>query len=208
MDLGRSVGVGLAVFSLAVMATGCDGAADANAGADPTRPVATPTVIGTGSPSGTTTASATGTSGGRLDVPAEARANTAAGAEAFVRFYFERLNVAFVEANPAALTGLSAQTCGSCASFAASVRRLRAKEQRVTLEPFRIMGMSETPASGSAKRIFSVVLVHVPTTIISGSGALITREPQERMLLDAALMRAPGGWAIAGLSETTLRPPS
>jgi len=102
MIRGRSAGVTFVVCVVAGVLVGCDGQAESQ-----------PTTSAVASPSGSTSASVpsspstttssirpTPTPTAAAKVPAAAGQPTAAGAEAFARFYLELVNRAWSEANP------------------------------------------------------------------------------------------------------------
>lgn len=70
-----------------------------------------------GSPSGSPTASST-SAVRAVDIPPQARANSIAGARAFVSFWVATLNKATTTGNTATLRALAAPTCAMCTDFA------------------------------------------------------------------------------------------
>jgi hypothetical protein len=58
-------------------------------------------------------------------IPAAARPETSAGAEAFTAFYFKELNRAWETGNPSPLEGLSAPDCKTCVAFFEGAQSLK-----------------------------------------------------------------------------------
>jgi hypothetical protein len=58
-------------------------------------------------------------------IPAAARPETREGAKAYVEFYFQTVNAAFVAADAKPLSGLATASCEMCAAFAAGVKDLQ-----------------------------------------------------------------------------------
>ncbi len=123
-----------AVLAAAVTLSACSGGDLAPSGT-----TAAPTAVGmsTGTPMGTPTSSASSTSPTSTKVedpvlakiPKAARAETAEGAEAFVKFYFAQLNTAFREADPEAVGVLSTKSCIMCNALLEGVKDVKEKRQ-------------------------------------------------------------------------------
>jgi hypothetical protein len=64
-------------------------------------------------------------------IPIEAQAATPAGAQAFARFFYSQIGVAFETKNPDLIKALSAPECESCSRFVESVTDLRDSNERV-----------------------------------------------------------------------------
>jgi len=116
----------LLAFPLAasMLLAGCSGGAGAGASSSP----------GTGSPPTPTAApatTATATAAPKTDpnIPAVARAHTLAGAEAFVRYYFEQLNVALATPKAGLVSALSVPTCKTCTAYEGIAVDLASKGQ-------------------------------------------------------------------------------
>lgn len=62
-------------------------------------------------------------------IPAAARPETQAGAEAFVKFYFEQVNVAFKNASSHGLEDLTSSDCELCSGMAEGVTSMAAKDR-------------------------------------------------------------------------------
>ena len=69
------------------------------------------------------------TAGPTIDpnIPAAARAHTPAGAEAFVRYFYSQLNIAWSKPQAGLITSLSAKTCKTCAALEGTAVDLAAK---------------------------------------------------------------------------------
>ncbi len=112
-SVGRSLGAGLLAL---VVVTGCDASGDPEGTASPSVSSASPSA--SPSPSPTPSASPSGP-----EVPAAAREHTDAGAEAFVKFFFEQFNEAWTEPQSGLIEGLSDPECKFC-------RKLRPHQRR------------------------------------------------------------------------------
>jgi hypothetical protein len=118
----------LLAFPLAasMLLAGCSGDSKADA-YPPGTTVKSPTAT---RPAPTTSGAPT-TAAPRTDpnIPAAARAHTTAGAEAFVRYYFEQLNVALATPKAGLVSALSVPTCKTCTAYEGMAVDLASKGQ-------------------------------------------------------------------------------
>ena len=125
--------------------------------ADPTPPPSTrssasvATTSGGTSPTSSATsttppASATTTAAGDPDVPAAARANTAAGAEAFTAYFFAQVNLSYANAKPELMDSLVEPSCKTCAGFRETVVDL-SKKGSISTETSRLRHRLPWPPS-------------------------------------------------------------
>lgn len=144
----RRYAAGLAaVLALA----GCQ--AEAAPGPEPTSTSATqspePTAPSTPATRPSTSAAPTTSAAGQLEIPGlpdAAKHRTAEGANAFVRYYFEQLNEAYREPNPALVGSFGTKTCKSCKGLADTPAKLRQNGDRLTgdrHDKFVIQGFGE-----------------------------------------------------------------
>jgi len=113
----------VAILAASILLAACGGGAKPDASStssSPTTSTSTPTV--SVSP---TTASPTADP----NIPAAARAHTPAGAAAFVRYFYSQLNIAWSKPQAGLISGLSANTCKTCAALEGTAADLVAKRQ-------------------------------------------------------------------------------
>ena len=126
--------VSLALSSMVLgllLLAGCGG--DAKPGATTSRTL-------TASP--TTTAPSTASPTTDPNIPLAARAHTPAGAEAFVRYFFDQVNLAWSTADPSLLPALSEPGCKTCDAYTSSVASYRTKNQHYQGEFFTVSSIS------------------------------------------------------------------
>jgi len=109
----------VAVLAASILLSACGG------GAKPDPSSSTPT----SSTSASTTSVSPTTAGPTIDpnIPAGARAHTPAGAEAFVRYFYSQLNIAWSKPQAGLIASLSARTCKTCAALEGTAVDLAAK---------------------------------------------------------------------------------
>ena len=135
---------------LAAVATGCAGGGDDPPPTSSTSSTASATASGTSSspPSSTPPATSSGTSDAAattttaVQIPEAARAHTEAGAEAFVRFFMEQANAAWVQPNASLLPPLSDAGCLSCKDIQATALSLVNNGEHYLSDPVTVTAVT------------------------------------------------------------------
>lgn len=160
-------------------------------------PSGTPSSTNTASPTTSPNASATGS----VAIPEGARANTEDGAVAFVRFWFEQVNVAFTSPNPNLIPALSAEGCKSCANLATNPTEFAAKGQRAQPGPFKpltnVRSLGKDPL-GQYRVQFKLSQNNV--NILDKSGKIVDTTPAESADRVALVSRKGEQWVMEGLA--------
>lgn len=201
MSLGRDVARTTAVVLLGVALAGCTGNAE---GAGPTKIVTptpipasnTPTASGGSTPTSPSTAPA---------LPEAAKANTAAGAEAFVRFYIDQVNAAWTIPDPTKLRALSTGTCQTCARFQHAAETLRADGQHYDGPAVVIKGIVQVPESRPARPVLQVAFQQQARKVLKRDGTVARTVEAQAMLNNFSLVRSQtSGWLIDGIQSVEL----
>jgi hypothetical protein len=125
---------------------------------------------------------------------------TAAGAESYFHFYFDRLNAAFLNPTGATLAGLSDPACTSCVNLEQSVRELGERGQHVSEPPYRVSVSAELPESTPRNRAFQFVLAERASAVVDATGATIKAQPRATHLMEILLTRVADGWLVQDLA--------
>ena len=122
----------VAILAASILLSACGGGAKP----DPSSSTSSPTT----STSAPTVSVSPTTAGPTIDpnIPAAARAHTPAGAEAFVRYFYSQLNIAWSKPQAGLIAGLSAKTCKTCAALEGTAWDLTAKRQHYQGEALTI----------------------------------------------------------------------
>jgi hypothetical protein len=142
----------------------------------------------------TTLASPTATATRTTDpnIPAAARAHTPAGAEAFVRYFYSQLNVAWSKPKAGLISSLSATTCKTRANFEGSAADLASKRQHYQGDVFAVA----TVASIGESEIL-VVGEQPPGAVIDGNGTVVKRRTKaQKSKFIIAIEWSSEGWRI------------
>lgn len=192
----------LALATAATLAlAGCSGREE-----EPTAtPSATSSSTGSPSPTGSTSPSATGSpsasASAPIDIPAAAQANTEDGAVAFVRFWFEQVNIAFTTANPAVITLLSTSDCKSCSSLAESPAEFAAKQQRAKPSPFKpLTNVKSLGKDPDGQYRVSFTLAQNTVSVLDASGKVVDTQQGGSAKRVALVTRKGEQWVMRGLA--------
>lgn len=132
-------------------------------------------------------------------VPADARANTAQGADAFVRFFFAQLNVAFSTSDPTIIREMSNDECQTCANYAKALDASRADKEFLVGDSFVVIDVAAAPLQ--ARGTIVEVLGRTPARqIVDAAGRVVTQLPVGgKFHMQVAVKRQVSGWLVSGM---------
>ena len=178
---------------------GCNGS-DKNPTPTPTPSSSTTT---SPSPSVSTSPTTTPSASASIDVPAAARSHSQAGAEAFLRFYFEEVNAAYLtptESTANRLTQISTSTCKSCSAGAADVRSLSRAGQRLAGPAFAPPSDITTQKVTDTNFRISFTMSQTDAKVIGAGGKVVDTQIAKSQSQIAALVWEEGSWHMDGLA--------
>ena len=185
---GRVRKSSVAILAASILLSACGGGAKP----DPSSSTSSPTTS-TSAPTASVSVSPT-TAGPTIDpnIPAAARAHTPAGAEAFVRYFYSQLNIAWSKPQAGLISVLSAKTCKTCAALEGTAADLTAKRRHyrgVVLAVNNIGSISESEV---------LVVGEQPIgAVIDSNGALVKRGTKVQLLKFVVTVAwAAEGWLV------------
>ncbi|NHA68746.1 DUF6318 family protein [Phycicoccus flavus] len=195
---GSSTAVVLAgLLALSVSACDSSGADDPSPSPSASSPAASPTTSETTSPDPSPSASP---SPSGSDIPAAARKQTDAGAEAFVRYYIAQSGRAWTKPDPSLLDGLSTRQCSSCSRLSDVAADLASKKQRYDASPIRISKM-KTIRSSSSEVAFEASLVENAVRVVDRKGSTVDSYPERRIVRAISTVWRDERWLLNGIGE-------
>jgi hypothetical protein len=169
-----------AVALLALLAAGCSSGTGDKPSALPTLSSAAPTAT-------------------PAPIPSAAQAPTAQGADAFVRFYFQQLNVAFSTADSGIIRAFSDPSCGTCKNY---IEALDATPETVIRgESFHVLDVAVPPIE-KVGTVVDVYITQPARMLVDRAGKVITKYPakgQQHLLVN--VIRSVGGWRVRGIKS-------
>lgn len=179
-----------------LLLSGCGGdskptASTSNTTTSPPTATAAPTT--TASPTTTTTTTRTTDP----NIPAAARAHTPAGAEAFVRYYVERWNLAWTGPRAGILSPLCQASSKSCAANEETAARLKKTGHRYDGNPVTIKFIGVLDATDPNKYHVLANLVQERRSEIDTAGKIFLTDKREDFRVNVELLYAGNSWSVA-----------
>ena len=178
-------------LAASMLLAGCSGDA---------KPGASSSSTSTSSP--TTTAVPTSTASPTTDpnIPVAARAHTPAGAEAFVRYFFERLDVAWTAPRAGILSPLCLPSAIACAAFEKTATRLADEGHRYDGNPVTITFIGALDSTTANKIDVLANVVQESRREIDGAGKVLVTDKRKNLRFDFALSYSDGVWSISSIN--------
>jgi hypothetical protein len=132
-------------------------------------------------------------------VPLEARAHTEAGAEAFVRFYIDQLNLAWTSPRTGLLPPLSEPGCKSCAAFERTARGLVLAGHRYSNTPVSVTSVNAYGGAPAGEQLLRFRGVQNTVDIVDRPGGTVSTDRLEPIVWDVLLGWTEGSWRVLDL---------
>lgn len=134
------------------------------------------------------------------DVPADAQANTPAGAVAFANYFFGRMNTAYTTGQAGLLSPLTTTRCARCVTFEADLAALAAQGRRTVSGPVQLRGSNPSKEPHRADQtVVDVLFKMLPVKIVDAGGAAVGTVPNTRGIYVVALVRDGSVWRVDGI---------
>jgi len=151
----------------------------------------------------TTSAPTTSTTSPTTDpnIPAAARLHTPAGAEAFVRYFYSQLNVAWTKPSSGLISALSSPSCKSCAGLEATATDLVKKGQHYNGSPVTIVSVNHLGEGIPGHPEILVRFTQENRNVIDRTGNVVLTDQRKQGKFVATLGWSSRGWAIASVKS-------
>ncbi|WP_298802790.1 DUF6318 family protein [uncultured Pseudokineococcus sp.] len=132
-------------------------------------------------------------------LPPEATTDDAAGAEAFVRYWFDTLEQAYTTLDTATLASHSTPDCEVCNAYIDEVEQLRALDRTVKGSQFVLTEVVAPAPDGTGATLVSTTLTVRPGRVLGPDGEVLETVEGETTSLGAILVREEDTWLMFGL---------
>ena len=202
----KKTSVGLLAVPLAasMLLSGCGD--DTKPDVSPSRTTAPSPTTSTTAPAPTTTSpSPTTTAGPTSDpnIPAAARANTPAGAAAFVKYFHDQLNVAWGQPRAGLLAPLSLTDCKTCRALEDNAASLVAKHERVSGDTVRIDSVDPGDTDSNGDQRVIITGAQLRTSVVDSNGQKVRDIPANRIRSVAMTRWTASGWRVSEIKVLT-----
>ena len=181
-----------ALLAAAILLTGCsedakpDGSSLSTTGSSPT------TTVPTTTPASPTTDPTTDP-----NIPAAARLHTPAGAEAFVRYFYSRVNAAWTKPSAGLISALSSSGCLSCDALEATAADLVKKRQHYDGPPVTIVTVGSIGESSPGHPDVVVQSIQEHRNVKDVAGHIVLTDNREPGKFVVMLDWTDHGWSFA-----------
>ena len=171
---------------LTLCLTACSGGGD-----DPTPSPTTSTTSGTPTTTGPTS---TDPPDGPPELPDAAKAQTTAGAKAFVSYYVAVLNYSFAKLDASQLQRLASTRCDVCRLLEDSVRSMARRGGSQDGGSWRVVTLAQSGGTDSARKM--IARIHIKSGSITRSKTSRPEKLPERTVYDEFTVRWNGRWLV------------
>jgi len=133
------------------------------------------------------------------NIPAAARAHTIAGAEAFVRYFIERWNVAWTGPHTGILFPMCQASSNACTALEKSAARLTNAGHRYDGSPVTIRYIGVLDATNPDKYEVLANLVQERRNEIDGAGKIYVTDKRKDFRVQFVLVNTDQGWLVSSL---------
>lgn len=179
-----------------VLLAGCD-----SSGGDQPSPSPTPSASSV-SPSASPSSSPTPTpSESGPQIPAAAREQTPAGAEAYVEYFFDQFNVAYKGPKPGVIEALGTHDCEFCAKSEARAVALASEGQRYAGDAVTVDGVSSFGGAPEGQQYVRIEFTQLAATVVDEDGKQVDKVTKGSAVGNAAVVWREGRWFVRGVEK-------
>lgn len=195
--MGRKLWYAACALGVAVGVAGCAGGGSSGAASPSASTSASPSA----SASASATASASPSASPVYSVPAAARVQSEAGAIAFVKFYFEQVNRAWMEPSATLLPPLAHAECGSCANLQADAMELVEFGQRMEPAPVRMSNPQVVPGAPPGQYFIAADIAQTGAKVYDAKGAVVDQDEAVSSRYIVMVTWEEGKWLLRGTAD-------
>jgi Family of unknown function (DUF6318) len=179
-------------LTASMLLAGCGGDAKPDTSSSST-PTSTPTTAAPTTTAPPTSASPTTDP----NIPVAARAHTPAGAEAFVRYFFDRLNLAWTAPRAGILSPLCQQSAIACAQNEKTATQLTTQGHRYDGNPVTVQSIGTVDATKANKFDIIANVVQERRNEVDATGKTYVTDERKNLRLHFELLYTGQAWSVA-----------
>ena len=131
------------------------------------------------------------------NIPAAARAQTPAGAEAFTRYYFDQINRAWSKPDDTALDPLYLSSCATCSAIDGSAAKFVATKRRYRDTPMTLTSIGTLSSPSDNTLQVATIGVQHKSAVIDQTGTVVESIPETPSRFILTLSWRGNGWAVS-----------
>jgi hypothetical protein len=135
-----------------------------------------------------------------VEIPAAARVKSEKGAEAFVRYFFDQVNLAWTTPDPDLIEANSESDCKSCRSLRDTAKELQAKKQRYAAKPVTVRSVKTVGGAPPGQQFVEADLLQHRVDVVDAAGKVVSTDKRATLLRTVALIWEGGRWLVYGVA--------
>ena len=159
---------------------------------------------GTVGASGTTTSApspSTTTAVTKVQIPEAARAHTEAGAEAFVEFYMDQANKAWVQPDATLLPALSDPGCLSCKEIQKTAASLVRNGQRYVSQPVTVTRVTAFGGAPKGQQYVRLFMTQHKVDVVDATGKVVLTDPKRSLARTVGVIWEGTSWRLYDIGQ-------
>lgn len=181
-----------------VLLAGCD-----SSGGDQPSPSPTPSASSVSPSASPSSSPSPSPSESGPQIPAAAREQTPAGAEAYVEYFFDQFNVAWTKPQPGLIKSLSDPACQFCKKTEATAARLASDKQRYKSDPARLQSVDVFGGAPAGQQFTQIRLIQNRVAIVNASGNAVRTDERKELDYYVTLRWKTDRWWLLELEKTS-----
>jgi len=135
-----------------------------------------------------------------VSIPAEAMQQTPEGAVAFVKFYFDQVNKAYMTPDAALIPPLGETECKSCEALQANAVEYVNLRHRYTTKSAELLNVAAVEGGAEGQQMVSFSLHQIQADLVDANGQVVTTTTDETYERKALLTWKEGRWSMLGIA--------
>ena len=136
-------------------------------------------------------------------IPADARVKSDKGAEAFVRYFFDQVNTAWMEPRPGLIASMSSRSCDFCATTEQAAQALAGAGQKYRTKPVSVRSVDVIAGAPEGQQYLYVDMVQNRSDVVDASGKVVTTDRRKDIPSNVAVLWSDGTWRMHAVEQTT-----
>jgi hypothetical protein len=125
------------------------------------------------------------------------------GAEAFVRYFFDQVNQAWMQPRAGLIASLSSSPCDFCTTTEQAAQALVKAGQRYRSKPVSVRGVDPLTGAPDGQVYLYVDMVQNRSDIVDSAGKVVTTDRRRAIPSNVAVLWSDGGWHMHAVEQTT-----
>jgi Family of unknown function (DUF6318) len=137
-----------------------------------------------------------------VEIPAAAREKSDKGAEAFVRYFFDQVNVAWTTPRAGLIAAVSDGGCQFCSTTEGAADALTKARQKYLEDPVTVRGVDPLAGAPEGQKYLYVDMIQNRVDIVDADGKVVTTDKKKTLPSNVAVIWAKDSWRMLAVEQT------